>query len=427
MPRRPAKPPDLPEHLVADPAGFDACLEHLTAVKAVAFDTEFVGEDAYRPELCLVQVATAEHLYVIDPFAVGPLDRFWALLTDPARTTVVHAGREDIRLCYFAAGKPPANVVDVQIAAGLAGLTYPIGYAGLVQELLSQRMTKGETLTDWRRRPLSASQVRYAFDDVRYLLPAWKRLSDRLRRHGRLGWAEEEFGTFVGKAVGDEASAERWRRVKGLGGLDRRGLAVAREVFAWREAFAKRVNRPPRTVLRDDLLVEIARRSPKSAEDLQSLRGLPRGEPEAILEAVRRARALPPEELPELEPRENDPAHVVLLGNLLGVVLSDLCSRNKLAANLVASQSDLKAVVRAKAAGRELPDVPLTRGWRATAILPELLAVLDGRDALRVVKPASTAPLQYVPVSGSNAELGMRSAESEKPGGGSAETSSKPV
>ncbi|MBX9622415.1 MAG: ribonuclease D [Gemmataceae bacterium] len=413
MPRRPSKPPDLPELLVADPAALDDCLDHLGSVSALAFDTEFVGEDAFRPELCLVQVATADRLYVIDPFAVGPLDRFWGLLTDPARTTVVHAGREDIRLCYFAAGRPPGHVVDVQVAAGLAGLTYPIGYAGLVQELLGQRMTKGETLTDWRRRPLTESQVRYAYDDVRYLLPAWKKLHDRLKRHGRLKWAEEEFATFTAKATADEASGERWRRVKGAGGLDRRGLAVVREVFAWREAFAKRVNRPPRTLLRDDLLVEIARRSPKAAEDLQSLRGLPRGEPEAILEAVRRARALPPEELPEPEPRDHDPQHVVLLGSLLGVVLADLCSRNKLAANLVASQSDLKAVVRAKAAGQPLPDVPLTRGWRAAAILPELLAVLDGRDALRVVKPSSTAPLEYMPVPG-NAERGMRNAESEE-------------
>ena len=131
-----------------------ACLEHLGKSPAIGFDTEFVGEDSFRPELCLIQIATAEQLFVIDPFSVGPLEEFWKLLLDPARTTVVHAGREDIRLCFFQAGKPPADVFDVQVAAGLVGLTYPIGYAGLVHELLGQRMTKGETLTDWRRRPL---------------------------------------------------------------------------------------------------------------------------------------------------------------------------------------------------------------------------------------------------------------------------------
>jgi ribonuclease D len=399
MARRPAKLPLLPEHLVTHPSQLAECLDHLDQSPLIAFDTEFVGEDAYRPELCLVQIATAEHLFVIDPFSCGPLDRFWGILTDPAKSVVVHAGREDLRICHFAVGKPPANVFDVQLAAGLVGYSYPIGYAGLVQDLLGQRMTKGETLTDWRRRPLLPAQMRYAFDDVRFLLPAWKKLTDRLRRADRLPWAQEEFGGFVRKAVADETTTERWRKVKGIGGLDRRGLAIAREVFGWRDEFARRVNRPPRMLLRDDLIAEIARRAPKTLDDLQSLRGLPRGEPEAILEAVRRAKALPSEEWPELEARDSDPPHVVLLGSLLGVVLVDMCSRKKLAANQVASGSDLKAVVRATAAGTPLPDLPLTRGWRAEAILPELLAVLDGTHAVRVVKPSSTAPLAYLPIS----------------------------
>ena len=386
----------LPEHVVAHPEQLAPCLDHLEQAPLIGFDTEFVGEDAYRPELCLVQIATADALYIVDPFACGPLERFWEILTDPAKTIVVHAGREDIRICNFAIGRSP-TVFDVQLAAGLVGYTYPIGYAGLVQDLLGNRMTKGETLTDWRRRPLQPGQIRYAFDDVRFLLPAWKKLTDRLKKLDRLAWAEEEFGGFVKKAVADDATLERWRKVKGTGGLDRKALAIVREVFGWRDGFAQRVNRPPRMLLRDDLIAEIAKRAPRTIEDLQMLRGLPRGEPEAILEAVRRARSLPPEELPELEPRDNDPAHVLLLASLLGVVLSDLCSRKRLASNLVASGQDLKGVVRAKAMNAELPDLPLTRGWRAEHILPELLAVLNGQHAVRVVKPNSTAPLSYLP------------------------------
>jgi len=396
MARRPFKLNALPEHVVAHPDQLAPCLDHLENAPLIAFDTEFVGEDAYRPELCLVQIATDEALFIVDPFTCGPLNRFWDILTDPAKTVVVHAGREDIRICNFAVGRSP-NVFDVQIAAGLIGYTYPIGYAGLVQDLLGNRMSKGETLTDWRRRPLQPAQVRYAFDDVRFLIPAWKRITDRLKRYDRLAWADEEFTGFVRKAVADDATTERWRKVKGTGGLDRRALAIVREVFGWRDSFAQRVNRPPRMLLRDDLIAEIAKRAPRTLEDLQMLRGLPRGEPEAILDAVRKAKTLAAEELPELEPRDNDPTHVLLLANLLGVVLSDLCSRKRLASNLVASGQDLKGVVRAKATGSELPDAPLTRGWRAEHILPELLAVLDGRHAVRVVKPNSTAPLSYLP------------------------------
>ncbi|QDU20475.1 ribonuclease D [Urbifossiella limnaea] len=399
MRRRPSKLVTLPEHVIATPARLAAATAHLSAAPIIGFDTEFVGEDSYRPELCLVQVSSSQALFVIDPFACGPLDAFWEVMTDPAKVIVVHAGREDLRICNFAAGKAPAKVYDVQVAAGLAGLSWPIGYAGLVSELLGHRMNKGETLTDWRRRPLAAAQLRYAFDDVRFLLPAHKKLTDRLTRDQRLEWAEEEFVTFTDKAVADDVTAERWRRVKGTGGFDPRGLAAVRELHAWRDGFAHRVNRPARMLMRDDVLAEIARRLPKSLDDLQNLRGLPRGEQDAILSAVSRARALAADELPGVEPKESDSPQITLMANLLGVVLTDLCSRMKLASNLVATTSDLKAVARSRACGGELPDVQLTRGWRGRHILPELLAVLDGHHALRVVKPTSLAPLAYLPVS----------------------------
>lgn len=396
MSRRPSKRPPLPEQLVTHPAQLASCLAHLAKAPVVGFDTEFVGEDAYRPELCLVQVATAEELFVIDPFTCGPLDGFWALLLDPNRTTVVHAGREDIRMCFFQAGKPPANVFDVQIAAGLVGMTYPIGYAGLVHDLLRQRMHKGETLTDWRKRPLTPAQVRYAYDDVKYLLPAHRKLTERLRKYRRLEWAREEFATAVKKAIADDAAVERWRKIKGIGALDRRGLAVAREVYGWRNTFAERLNRPPRFLMRDDLLVEIARRAPTHPGDLHALRGLPRGQEDAILEAVRRAENLPLADCPEPEARDSDPPNVVLMASLLNVVLNDYSARHRLAANLVASNSDLKGVARSRAFGTELPDVPLCRGWRARSVLPELLALLCGETAIRVADPRAADPLELV-------------------------------
>ena len=396
MPRRPAKRPALPEQLVTHPAQLAACLAHLAKAPLIGFDTEFVGEDAYRPELCLVQVATAEELFVIDPFECGPLDGFWQLLLDPDRTTIVHAGREEVRMCYFQAGTPPANVFDVQIAAGLVGMTYPIGYAGLVHDLLHMRMQKGETLTDWRRRPLTPAQVRYAYDDVRFLLPAHRKLTERLKRHKRLDWAKEEFATAVRKAVADDATIERWRKIKGIGGLDRRGLAVAREIYGWaRQVRGSRVNRPPRFLMRDDLLIEVAKRAPTRAEELHAVRGLPRGQEEAIIEAIHRAKALPLEKCPEPEVRDSDPPNIVLLGNLLAVVLNDFAGRNRLAGNLVASGSDLKALARSRAYGEDLPDVPLCRGWRAKAgsTCRSCLRCLSGDTAIRVADVKAADPL----------------------------------
>jgi ribonuclease D len=389
---------DLPEFVVADPAAFADCLDHLKAADRLGFDTEFVGEDSYRPELCLVQVATAERLYVIDPYGCGPLDGFWELLLDPDRVAVVHAGREEVRMCRFGIGRPPANIFDVQIAAALIGLSFPLGYAGLVQEVVGARAHKGETLTDWRRRPLTPAQIKYAFDDVRFLLPIHDKISHRLTELGRTGWAAEEFGGFVRWATAEDPAIEKWRRLKGTGGMSRRELAVVRAVFAWRESFAARLNRPPRVLLRDDLLVELARRPPATPEAVAGLRGVPRGEVEAIAGAVQEAMALSPDEYPEAIDRENDPPHVAQVAGLLGTVLAEFCGRNFLAPNLVAASADLKGLVRSRQPGGRLPDdSPFASGWRAEAVLPVMDATLDGRLAVRVQDPASPTPFVVGP------------------------------
>lgn len=399
MARRRLTLPPLPEQVVTRPDQLDELCDHLQNQPVVAFDTEFVGEDSYRPDLCLIQVATPDRLAVIDPLAVGDVTPFWDLLLDPARTTVAHAGREETRLCFFAVGRPPARLFDIQLAAALVGFSFPIGYGGIVQELIGHRTSKAETLTDWRRRPLTPAQMRYAFDDVRYLLPLYKLLTGRLRQLDRLGWADEEMATYVQEWIADDPTGEKWRRVKGLGGLSRRELAVAREVYQWRDQFASRVNRPARQIMRDDLLADIARRSPAWADDLLQFRGVPRGEAESITAAVRRGLALPADQLPAPPERDNDPPHVGTLATLLGVVLADLCARNFLAPNLVATSSDLKELVRSRQPGADpLPaDCRLAAGWRAEHIRPQLDAVLDGKSVLAVRDPRKPAPLTVRP------------------------------
>ena len=400
--RRPSLPDALPETLVASPAELRACVAHLATAPVVGLDTEFVGEESYRPELCLVQVSTADRLVLIDPYSAGDLTPFWELLLDPARTTVVHAGREEIRMCRHAIGKPPAAVFDVQIAAGLVGYNYPIGYAGLVSEALGGRASKAETLTDWRRRPLTPSQIRYAYDDVRYLLALYDLLGGRLDRLHRAGWAAEEFAAAVVRAVADDPTVERWRKLKGLGGLSRRELAVARALYGWRDGFASRLNRPPRVLMRDDVLLEIVRRGLTRPDELTTLRGVPRGEADPIMAAVRAASALPPAELPAAAERDNDPPHVSTLASLLGMVLVEYCTRMKIAPNLVATQYDLKSLVRARQPGGKLAaDSDLAGGWRVESVRPHLDAVLDGTQAIRVSDPASANPVTVHSIVGS--------------------------
>ncbi len=384
------------EEIITHPEELAACCADLAACACFGFDTEFVGEDTYHPSLCLIQVATPERLYLIDPLTTGPLDAFWQLVVDPARVVIVHAGREEVRLCRLWTGRTPGNLFDLQLAAGLIGLAYPLGHGALVQQVLGVQLAKGETLTEWRHRPLTSAQIRYAFDDVRYLLPVWQRVSERLERLGRTEWAREEFARLAVNAVPEEAATEKWRKLRGLGSLDRRRLAIVRALYNWREQTASRTNRPTRSIVRDDLIVEIARRNPTRERDLQVVRGLPRRDLEAIINVVAEARGLPAEALPAVFGREQDPPQVTLVSNVLSAVLGDVCARRDLAPNLVASGNDVKLLVRARLAGQPLPEESLlTAGWRRQHILPELLAVLDGQRSLRIADVAADAPFAY--------------------------------
>jgi ribonuclease D len=384
---------------VTRPEELSACCQYLASCARFGLDTEFVGEDTYHPQLCLIQVATAGRLILIDPLTAGPLDAFWKLVTDPANQVVVHAGREEVRLCRLFTGKIPGDLFDLQIAAGLTGMTYPMGHAALVSQLLRIQLAKAETLTEWRHRPLTKAQIRYALDDVRYLLPLWQQLAIRLEQLGRREWAREEFARLAANAVPEDSGVEKWRKLRGLGSLDRRRLAVVRALYAWREETAARTNRPTRAVCRDDLLIEIARRNPRRERDLQIIRGLPRRDLAAIVHVVEQAHALPPEQCPVLADREQDPPQVQWVAGVITAVLGDLCVRNHLAPNLVASNTDVKLLVRARLQRTPLPtESHLMHGWRQTNILPNLVAVLDGRQSLRIRNLNAGNPFDFQPI-----------------------------
>jgi ribonuclease D len=373
-----------------------ACCEYLATCRRFGLDTEFVGEDTYHPHLCLVQVATSERLILIDPLSAGPLDVFWKLVTDPANQVVVHAGREEVRLCRLWTGRAPGNLFDLQIAAGLVGLAYPLSHGALVHQLLRVQLAKGETLTEWRSRPLTPAQVRYAFDDVRYLLPACERLTQRLESANRLDWAGQEFARLAVQSMPEEAAVERWRKLRGLGSLDRRRLAVVRALYLWREETAARTNRPTRAICRDDLLIEIAKRNPTRERDLHVIRGLPRRDLSAIVQVVEQARALPLDQCPSQADRDQDRPQLQWVTNVMMAVLGNLCSHLRLASNLVATNTDIKQLVRARCQGGALPaDCPLTQGWRGTHVLPELLAMLDGRRGLYVANLKAETPFGF--------------------------------
>jgi ribonuclease D len=388
--------PNLPESIVKTRDELAACCEHIRACSVFGFDTEFIGEQTFHPRLCLIQVATPERLYIVDPLEVEDLAAFWEMVADPNRIAVVHAGREEMRMCRHHLGRPASNIFDLQIAAGLIGAGYPAGHGTLVQQLLRVRLNKGETLTDWSRRPLTKHQIRYAYDDVRYLLPLYERIHRKLAELGRLEWVVEELTTMQSRWLDDDPEREPWRKLRGLGGLNRRELAVVREIFAWRADRAAIVNKPARYLLRDDLVVELARRAPTIEAEISVVRGVTRHDIPGLLAAIARGRDVAANELPSAPERENDPPQVAIINGLLQAVLASFCADERLTPALVATSSDLKVLIRAQMENEPIPSSSaLAAGWRAAHVLPVLVDVLKGRREIRVDSMESPAPLSF--------------------------------
>jgi ribonuclease D len=377
-------------------------VDHIRESGRFAFDTEFVSEETFEPVLCLVQVATETRLAVVDPLKVGDISAFWDVVTDPSIDVIMHAAGEDLRICRLQTGRLPQKVFDVQIAAGFVGYNYPLSLGNLVHQTLKVSLLGGETRTDWRRRPLSEAQLRYALEDVRHLLELADQLAGDLQELGRESWAEAEFRDFL-EAIEHRADEERWRRLSGLHMLNRRGLEVARKLFDWRQSDARRANRPLRSVLRDDLLVAIARRQPATRRDLEALRDFNRphllSKAGEILNVIADALAVPADDLPEPAERHDDLPGLAMVVSLLSATLSQSCAHEKVAVGLAGGSSDLKELVRWYLDGQPGDQTPeVFKGWRKEVCGKILLDVLSGRRALRIVNPEAEVPVALDPV-----------------------------
>jgi ribonuclease D len=386
---------------IDSPRALEKFCDRLSSVETIAFDTEFVSEDTFRTELCLVQVAAGEHMAAIDTLAVRDLRPFWQLLAAPGRKTIVHAGREELLFCLNAIGGPPHKLFDLQIAAGMVGLDYPAGYGNLIHRLLGERLEKSETRTDWRRRPLSDRQIAYAMDDVRYLAPMQAELEKRLVELGRLEWLHDEMLAWQ-RDVAATLTRERWRRVSGISGLSPRSLAIVRELCAWRDREAERRNVASRRVLRDDLIIELAKRRSADPKQIRAIRGFERGDYGRLIpqlaEAVERGLALPDAELPRFSSRRQADQFNVL-GQFLSSALAGICRAAQIAPSLVGTAADLRELIAyrldsAAAASTEPPS--LAQGWRAEIVGQVIDEFLQGNLALRVHDPHADEPLSFL-------------------------------
>ncbi|MEO1995208.1 MAG: HRDC domain-containing protein [Planctomycetaceae bacterium] len=391
----------MSERIIVEQEQFNELCDHIRDVGVVAFDTEFVSENSFRPLLCLLQFATPDHSALVDPFQIPDLNPWWDLMCDEHTTVIVHGGQAEVRFCLWATENAPRKLIDVQLAEGLRSRSYPLSYSNLVGRVLGTSVHGNETRTDWRHRPLSDRQIRYAAEDTDHLIEIWTRQQADLKKLGRQHWAEAEFERYVTSLKADVAE-ESWQRLPGLHKLSRRGLTIAIELGRWREQEAEKRDRLIRRVLRDDLLLDIARRKPASLKELLATRDMNRGEyrksADEMLECVKRAMDRSESELPQRIPAgiNDHQQDEQVLGKLLGLALANRCAEMNVALQLVGTAADLRQLVRCHLKKVPESDSPrLTRGWRAELCGDLLTEVLDGNVSIRVADLRSEHPLAF--------------------------------
>lgn len=365
----------------------------------IGFDTEFVSEDCYRPQLCLIQVAAGDHLAIIDPIPADETQAFWDLLATPGRTVIAHAAREECRFCYRYTGKPIAGLFDTQLAAGFVGMEYPASLGTLVSRLVGKTLPKGETRTNWRHRPLSKEQITYALHDVTDLEEMWRKLSVMVADLGRESWLVEEEEVFQQKVI-DAETRENWRRVSGSSGLKPRQLETIRQLWLWREERARDTDTLPRRVMRDDLMVELAKRGSSDASKIRTIRGLERrgfhSHYEDIADAIQVALDTPDEDLPR-KPRGSRRVVSPMLSQFLSTSIACISRQHKLAPPIVGNAEDVRELLGHELDRRDHDPTPsLLKGWRGEIVGKTFRQLLAGDLAIRVADVTETQPLEFI-------------------------------
>jgi ribonuclease D len=362
--------------LVQSAAELDAAVFRLRSADRLALDTEFMRERTYHAQLCLVQIATETDCLLVDPLAGLDLAPLHELLQDRGRLKILHAARQDLEVLQLTGGAVPGPLFDTQVAAALLGFPAQVGYAELVARQLGHSIDKGQTRTDWSKRPLSAAQLAYAADDVRHLLVLHTELCTALAARGRAGWVEEETATYENPALYRTDPASAWKRLRGLNRLLPPQQAAARALAEWRERRALDSDRPRAWILTDDALYALATRAPDSLAALEAIDALPpavvRKRGEELLAVLRHARTGGEDHAALEPPRRPTPEEQARAAALLNAVREEAAAL-EISAEVLATRRDVEAIAFGSVA---LERSPLLRGWRGRVLGDRLRAVV---------------------------------------------------
>ena len=351
----------------------------------VAVDTEFMRENTYWPELCLIQVASPEEAAAIDPMGDIDLEPLLSLFVENQDVLkVFHAGGQDLEIIHNLTDAVPHPLFDTQIAAMALGHGEQIGYSNLIESLLGHSLDKGARFTDWSRRPLDKRQIDYAIADVTHLAEIFPKMVEKLRRNGRGAWLDEEMERLADPSSFAFAPEDAWKRLK-LPSRNPTVLSRLKALAAWRETEARSKNLPRGRIIKDDTLGELATHPPKTQEDLGRVRGLSAGWKTndiggRLISALSAAKPLEPHELPDREPRRPGlTKDGVLVSDLLKLLLKIRSKEAGVASKLIARSDELEAL----AAGVRT-DLKILSGWRFDEFGRDALDLVEGRLAFAI-------------------------------------------
>jgi ribonuclease D len=346
----------------------------------VAVDTEFMRENTYWPELCLVQIADTHEAAAIDPMAPGlDLAPLLDLLCENEDVLkVFHAGGQDVEIVYNLTGKTPHPIFDTQIAMMAISQSEQIGYSNLVESWLGFSVDKGARFTDWSRRPLTERQIEYAIGDVTHLADIFPRILKKLFKTGRGSWLDAEMDRLADPANYANDAGSAWERIRPPS-RNATVLGRLKALAAWREAEAQHKNIPRGRIMRDETLADLASHPPKAQADLAKVRGLSAAWKDndigkRLLKVIEKAEPLPADEMPD-KPKRGAPLgkEGVLVADLLKLLLKIRSREIDIAARLLTRSDEMEAL----AAGAR--DLPVLKGWRYEVFGKDALDLVEGK------------------------------------------------
>lgn len=369
------------EYIDSDAALAQFCAS-LRGAGYCAIDTEFIRESTYYPVLALIQIASEDQRGCIDPLAIDDLGPLAELLVDEDLLKVFHSPSQDLEILYQKFGQVPRPIFDTQLAAAVLGLNHQASYAELVERFAGISLEKKFTRADWTKRPLGADELDYAMDDVRYLLPVYRKLHAQLVAQRRLGWIEKDLAAMSDIANYEVDFNQLWRRLKGVQKLKGEKLQIASDLCQWRESVAQQQNRPRRWIAKDDAIVQIARFKPADHKALAQIPELPektvKRHGEKLLEIVAAAARVDPASYPRHDQVRTLDANQLALGDCLMGLCRMIAGENQIALATLATRKDIDNLLLDQKKSR------LTQGWRFAMAGEQLLAFIHGQSSISV-------------------------------------------